>query len=407
MVGSFWFCSVLLLFVTTFSNSSGISFHASPDSQYIEVDKNGSFEVWFKDNNITDPIEINIIVSTNNQDVIQDYNRTTYVIEKEKTSMYFYSDQPGNADISFNFTDVNNYELNSGIMDVYIHIHVIRSHPLDVFNDVIGWIYFFAWSISFYPQIFSNVMRRSVVGLNFDFLAYNLLGFSVYSVFNVGLYWVPYIQDEYRDENPGQLIPVKLNDVVFSLHATLITMVTISTCFFFKRDNQKVSWVCRVFVIVSLLLIVLLAIFTMTGDFKRCSWLNFINWISYIKLAVSFIKYVPQAWMNYERKSTIGWSIGNVLLDFTGGSLSILQSLLLSYNSNDWPSLIADPVKFGLGFLSIIFDILFMIQHYILYRHAKDENSDIWPKSYRVFENSTAESEPSWNPASDLGATTT
>ena len=29
--------------------------------------------------------------------------------------------------------------------------------------------------------------------------------------------------------------------------------------------------------------------------------------------------------MNYRRKSTVGWSIGNILLDFTGGSLSILQ----------------------------------------------------------------------------------
>lgn len=36
--------------------------------------------------------------------------------------------------------------------------------------------------------------------------------------------------------------------------------------------------------------------------------------------------------MNYKRKSTIGWSIGNVLLDFVGGMLSMLQMILLSYN---------------------------------------------------------------------------
>ncbi len=28
----------------------------------------------------------------------------------------------------------------------------------------------------------------------------------------------------------------------------------------------------------------------------------------------------------------MGWSIGNVLLDFTGGAFSILQMFLLSYN---------------------------------------------------------------------------
>lgn len=39
--------------------------------------------------------------------------------------------------------------------------------------------------------------------------------------------------------------------------------------------------------------------------------------------------------MNYRRKSTEGWSIGNVLLDFTGGSLSMLQMFLLAYNNGD------------------------------------------------------------------------
>lgn len=36
--------------------------------------------------------------------------------------------------------------------------------------------------------------------------------------------------------------------------------------------------------------------------------------------------------MNYRRKSTVGWSIENILLDFTGGMLSMLQMLLNGYN---------------------------------------------------------------------------
>jgi len=37
--------------------------------------------------------------------------------------------------------------------------------------------------------------------------------------------------------------------------------------------------------------------------------------------------------MNYKRQSTYGWSIGGVLLDITGGTLSILQMFLLAYNN--------------------------------------------------------------------------
>jgi len=62
------------------------------------------------------------------------------------------------------------------------------------------------------------------------------------------------------------------------------------------------------------------------------SWLSFLYVCSYVKLVITLVKYAPQAYMNYRRKSTLGWSIGNVLLDFTGGAFSILQMVVLAYN---------------------------------------------------------------------------
>ena len=38
---------------------------------------------------------------------------------------------------------------------------------------------------------------------------------------------------------------------------------------------------------------------------------------------------------------------------------------------DDWKSIFGDPTKFGLGAFSICFDLLFMFQHYILYRNPK------------------------------------
>ena len=43
-------------------------------------------------------------------------------------------------------------------------------------------------------QVILNFRRRSVVGLSFDFLAYNFLGFFAYSVYNIALFWIPGIQ---------------------------------------------------------------------------------------------------------------------------------------------------------------------------------------------------------------------
>ena len=87
----------------------------------------------------------------------------------------------------------------------------------------------------------------------------------------------------------------------------------------------------------------------------------------YAKLLITFIKYVPQMWANYKRKSTVGWSIGQILCDFVGGVLSVAQLLLDSSQENDWSGVTGNPAKFMLGNISILFDVIFMVQHYVLY----------------------------------------
>uniref|UniRef100_A0A3Q1EE61 Cystinosin n=1 Tax=Acanthochromis polyacanthus TaxID=80966 RepID=A0A3Q1EE61_9TELE len=257
----------------------------------------------------------------------------------------------------------NNTELNS--LPVRIRFIVVHSNILSIFSQVIGWIYFLAWSVSFYPQAWENWRRKSVVGLNFDFLALNLTGFIAYSVFNIGLFWVPYIKEEFLKRNPNGINPVNANDVFFSLHAVLLCLVYISQAVIYERGNQRVSWMALFLLLIGWTF-ALISLFLAVA--KQITWLDYLYYFSYIKLAVTLIKYVPQAYMNYRRQSTEGWSIGNVLLDFTGGTLSILQMILQSYNNDEWRLVFGDPTKFGLGLFSVAFDILFMIQHYCLYR---------------------------------------
>jgi hypothetical protein len=80
-------------------------------------------------------------------------------------------------------------------------------------------------------------------------------------------------------------------------------------------------------------------------------------------------RYIPQVLLNCQRKSTMGWSIWNILLDFTGGVLSVLQLVLDCADLKDFSGISGNPAKFGLGFVSILFDIVFMTQHYCLYGH--------------------------------------
>lgn len=254
-----------------------------------------------------------------------------------------------------------------GLSQEFMRITIVHSSALVVINSIIGWIYFVAWSISFYPQVFENWRRKSVVGLNFDFLLYNITGFLVYGFFNVGMYWVDNVKDEYMSQHPRGINPVQLNDVIFTLHAVFVTIITIIQCFIYDRGSQKISKFCLTLISLAWLFIIVTLFVVIFGD-NLISWLQYLYYFSYIKLGVTIIKYIPQAWMNCQRQSTLGWSIGNVLLDFTGGSFSLLQMFLLAYNNEDWSSIFGDPTKFGLGAFSILFDILFMVQHYCLYR---------------------------------------
>lgn len=51
------------------------------------------------------------------------------------------------------------------------------------------------------------------------------------------------------------------------------------------------------------------------------------------------------------------------------------KSIYLSSIADDWPSVFGDPTKFGLGVISILYDLLFMFQHYVLYRKARKEQA--------------------------------
>ncbi|CAM1303700.1 CTNS (predicted) [Pycnogonum litorale] len=295
---------------------------------------------------------------------------------------------PENASIEANSTGPITYEVtavhaskvtiqvitsqNVDTEKAFINLKIKNLPVLDIISIVIGWMYFVAWSISFYPQLILNIKRKSVVGLDFNFLALNVVGFLCYAIFNIALYSSPVVQKEYFEVHKYSIIPVHVNDIVFAVHAFIVSSVISIQCLIYDRGNQKVSlltWCLLggigVFLLVSLILSLTHVI----------NYLLYMQFFSYVKLGITIIKYVPQAAYNYFRKSTTGWSIGNVLLDFTGGALSMGQMFIDAYNYDSWIILFGNLTKFGLGLFSVLFDILFMVQHYCLYKDRSEQHT--------------------------------
>ncbi|KAH8700652.1 putative L-cystine transporter [Talaromyces proteolyticus] len=264
--------------------------------------------------------------------------------------------------------------------------------PLEIFvkllSWLLGWIYMLCWSLSFYPQPINNFRRRSTYGLAIDFPTINVLGFVCYTVYAAVFLYSPLIQEQYAARNPHSPKPsVRFNDLAFAVHAVILSTLVYTQFYpsiwgFKVAKYQRVSKPIAGLFWGSLIAIALLAWIVVTkspdggSDPYSWAWIDLLYGISYVKVVVTVVKYVPQAWLNYKRKSTVGWDIRQIILDLSGGVLSIGQLILDSSFDADWSAVTGNPIKFLLGNVSIIFDVLFVVQHYILYKDRTDKESD-------------------------------
>lgn len=244
-----------------------------------------------------------------------------------------------------------------------------------VIYQLLGWLAFTVWSISFWPQVILNYRRKSVVGLHFDFVIFNLTKHSSYLIYNAVLYFSPVVQRQYHEKYGfDELIPVAPSDVAFSTHAVLLTSALAVQLFLYERGGQRISNVCKVISsVVWTEAIIILVISWFHND-----WLSLIQNFNNIQLLMTAIKYVPQVYFNYSRKSTDGWSISNILLDLTGGIANFGQMLTQSLDQNSFVNFSGNIGKVGLSLLSITFDIIFTVQHFFLYT----DHSGVPPQDY-------------------------
>ncbi|KAI3463071.1 hypothetical protein Pfo_019734 [Paulownia fortunei] len=245
-----------------------------------------------------------------------------------------------------------------------------NSVHLEVLYNILGWLAFFSWSISFYPQVILNFRRKSVVGLNFDFVILNLTKHSSYLIYNASLFFSSAVQRQYHEKfGFKEMIPVASNDVAFSMHAVLLTAFTLFQITIYDRGNQKISRISIGIVSVAWLF----AAVCVFVAIPRHSWFWLVSCFNNIQVAMTIIKYIPQAILNFRRKSTIGFSIGNILLDFLGGVTNYGQMAVQSIDQNSWVNFYGNIGKTMISLVSIFFDIIFMVQHYVLYPSKKTD----------------------------------
>mmetsp|Transcript_29976 Transcript_29976/g.45836 ORF Transcript_29976/g.45836 Transcript_29976/m.45836 type:complete len:237 (+) Transcript_29976:142-852(+) len=207
-------------------------------------------------------------------------------------------------------------------------------------------------------------MSKSVAGFSVEFAMLNPAGFYLYTLYNLQGTVDPMI---------GKTGKIEVNDIFFALHAFALSSLQFTQIFLYDRGKQKGInyWIVAFLVVIALLVNIFFTVEAIKPEDINQQW-GTIRMCGYSKAAITFVKYMPQVYLNWKRKSTVGWSLENVLLDFTGGSFSLAQQIIGSvalgkpfFDPTDQGFNI---VKFLLSIFAIMFDLIFMFQHYVLYR---------------------------------------
>ena len=228
-------------------------------------------------------------------------------------------------------------------------------------SAVLGWSYFAAWVVSFFPQVLLNQTRRSVTGLSRDMVALATFGFLCYLSYNAALYDTNSSASREYVATYGMRSGVTLPDVAFSAFGVAMNLVIVSQVIAFDRSD----WWRLSYLWAGILAILVLAAAggAFVASAGAVSWLAYVTALSWVKLAATLVKYAPQVVLNCRRKATTGFHVLGITLDLAGSVLSLAQLGLDCVLVGSFSLVVGDPAKFGLGLLTAVFDVILILQH--------------------------------------------
>eukprot|EP01056_Protomagalhaensia_sp_Gyna25_P001255 Protomagalhaensia_sp_Gyna_25__1254@NODE_1627_length_1678_cov_55_348993_g1279_i1_p1_GENE_NODE_1627_length_1678_cov_55_348993_g1279_i1NODE_1627_length_1678_cov_55_348993_g1279_i1_p1_ORF_typecomplete_len284_score18_21PQloop/PF04193_14/2_4e12PQloop/PF04193_14/4_5e03PQloop/PF04193_14/1_5e10PQloop/PF04193_14/1_2e03DUF3302/PF11742_8/1_5SK_channel/PF03530_14/5_2e02SK_channel/PF03530_14/1_2_NODE_1627_length_1678_cov_55_348993_g1279_i18121663 len=246
----------------------------------------------------------------------------------------------------------------------------MKTTILLVVAEISGWGYTLAWTASFYPQIYANFCRRNTDAVSLDGSTLNLLGYVAYVLYTNILYAY-----EVKHYLP-RIITVQ--DVCFAVHALILTTVLLLQFRIYATSKLRVHPVTRAIIGAALVGWLFNALLWFSGFIRfipfsrkpvKSPW-SVVEFFGLTNVLITMVKYAPQVYHNYRRKTTVGLDIRTFLLDMSGGALAMLQTALLAIHYEDTGFFTSNLTKLLLSCVGLSYDTIIIYQHYIQYRLA-------------------------------------
>jgi len=238
---------------------------------------------------------------------------------------------------------------------------------LTTLESLFGWVYFVAWSATFWPQVLLINRRRTTAGLSTDFVTINIIGFISYAIFTFSSYTLPAVAASYV-ASTGYPPQVELADVLFAAHGAIMCAVLVLQVLILPPRIPPSPLVA----VVGAASMALVAVGLATSLVGNLDWYFFLRCAGMLKVMCSVVKHFPQVFLNQHRNSTVGWSYTMVLLDVVGGSFSVAQQIVRSVSMGSLAPFTSNMAKTMLAAESLAFDFFFIAQHAIFYPDRTD-----------------------------------
>lgn len=176
------------------------------------------------------------------------------------------------------------------------------------------------------------------------------------------------------EPHPPNYPLIQINDVAYTVHGLLCALVIYSQVHFlkFKRSkHQHISKYTQLLLagVCSLCLIMCITVVCFPHS-TTLHLLDVAEILAYVKVTMSTVKNIPQLLYNHKRRSTKGWAVNATILDFAGAVFSISQLVLDAYRSHHMENIFGNSSKLSLALVTIAFNIMFLVQHFILYPNS-------------------------------------
>ena len=226
-----------------------------------------------------------------------------------------------------------------------------------IFNEVVGWVGICLWTLGFIMKSYVIYKTKTGDGVSMDYLFMNWTAFYFYLSYTIYGHFY----------NASYSHQVHTTDFVFTCFSMFMVSFEVVQIFYYPRKKNTVRYLP--FGITTLIIIAVgVCCFQLpTNDaFKQ---------MGNAKIVQTNLRAFPQIYQNWFRKSTRGWSMVAVFQDLFGGILSLCQMVIDCFIQG--PSLFLQNLnvpKLALGIMSIVYDAVYLIQHYGLGYRYGDRN---------------------------------